>query len=227
MRHRLVLLIVAVLCGCASPDVLLLGEQHDAPAHQAQQLRVVEELAGRGQLAALALEMAEQGRTTAGLAATATQEQVRAALAWDDAGWPWAAYAPAVMAAVRAGVPVVGANLPRARMRAAMNDETLDRLLAEPALAAQREAIRAGHCGLLPESQIAPMTRIQIARDRAMAEVLDRAASRGKTVVLISGAGHADPALGVPRYLPANRRVHSLILPAQPPQRDYCEQLRR
>jgi uncharacterized iron-regulated protein len=227
MRHRLVLLIVAVLCGCASPDVLLLGEQHDAPTHQAQQLRVVEGLAGRGQLAALALEMAEQGRTTAGLAATATQEQVRAALAWDDAGWPWAAYAPAVMAAVRAGVPVVGANLPRARMRAAMGDEALDRLLAEPALAAQREAIRAGHCGMLPESQIAPMTRIQIARDRAMAEVLDRAASRGKTVVLISGAGHADPALGVPQYLPAKRRVQSLILPAQPPQRDYCEQLRR
>ena len=38
-------------------------------------------------------------------------------LAWDDAGWPWAAYGPAVMAAVRAGVPVLGANRPRSRMR--------------------------------------------------------------------------------------------------------------
>jgi uncharacterized iron-regulated protein len=227
MRHRVVLLIIAALCGCASPDVMLLGEQHDAAEHHIRQARMVQELAARGHLAALAIEMAEQGRTTVGLPVDATEEQVRAALAWDDTGWPWTAYAPSIMAAVRAGAPVVGANLPRSQMRAAMADEKLDALLAAPALAAQREAIRAGHCGLLPESQIAPMTRIQIARDRAMAATLDQAASRGKTVVLISGAGHADPALGVPQHLRANRRVQSIVLPAQPPQRDYCEQLRR
>lgn len=49
-------------------DVILLGEQHDAPDHQRLQREVVLNLARRGQLAALAIEMAEQGRSTAALA---------------------------------------------------------------------------------------------------------------------------------------------------------------
>lgn len=48
-------------------DVLLLGEQHDAVAHQRVQQGLVAILAGRGQLAALALEMADSGTSTAGL----------------------------------------------------------------------------------------------------------------------------------------------------------------
>src|SRR6478609_3129918 len=86
-------------------DALLLGEQHDASEHQVIERETVEALAGRGQLATLAIEMAEQGNSTAHLPADASEAQVQAALSWDDKGWPWAAYGPAVMAAVRAGVP--------------------------------------------------------------------------------------------------------------------------
>ena len=50
-------------------DILLLGEQHDADEHQRLQRAVVQELARRGQLAALALEMAPEGRSTRALAA--------------------------------------------------------------------------------------------------------------------------------------------------------------
>src|SRR3989344_3795515 len=66
-------------------DVLLLGEQHDAPEHQPLQR-------------------------------DATDAQAQAALQWNDAAWPWKAYGPVVMAAVAAGVPVLGGNLPRAQM---------------------------------------------------------------------------------------------------------------
>jgi uncharacterized iron-regulated protein len=211
----------------AQPAVLLLGEQHDAPDHAQLQREWVEKLAGRRQLAALAIEMAEQGATTAGLAPQADEAAVRAALRWNEQAWPWPRYREPVMAAVRAGVPVLGANLPRAQMRIAMADVQLESLLPGSALQAQQQAIRLGHCDLLPEPQIAPMTRIQIARDRAMADTVTGATLPGRTVVLIAGAGHVDEALGVPRHLPDSLRVAALRLPPAPAGEDHCETLRR
>src|SRR5438046_1632160 len=128
------------------PDVLLLGEQHDAPAHQQLHRDVVQALVTRGQLAALALEMADAGHSTAGR--------------------PWAAYAPTVMAAVRAHAIVFGANLPRTRLNDARADTSLDTTVPAAVLQAQQEAVRAGHCDLLPAAQVAPMVRMQLARDR-------------------------------------------------------------
>ena len=184
-------------------DIILIGEQHDAPEHQALQHAAVTELARRGTLAALAIEMAEQGRSTAGLPADATELQVRDALAWAEAGWSWAHYGVVVMAAVRAGVPVLGANLPRSAMRSAMGNDQWDRQLAPDALAQQHADIRRGHCDLLPAGQIAPMARIQIARDAAMAATVVRATRPDKVVVLVAGAGHVLRGTGVPSHLPA------------------------
>ena len=224
-------------------DVLLLGEQHDANAHQAVQQQVVAALAARGQLAALALEMADSGQSSAGLPANASEEQTRSRLRWNNDAWPWATYGPAVMSAVRAGVPVLGANLPRSDMRASMADTQLDLRLPGPSLKAQQQLIRQGHCNLLPESQITPMTRIQIARDRRMADTLAKAVQPGKVVVLISGSVHADKQLGVPQHLPAGLQVKSVrllaggqTLPGESfdsvwateavPDKDYCAGLR-
>lgn len=212
----------------ADTSLLLIGEQHDEPEHQQLQRQAVDALASRGLLAALALEMADAGASTQGLSPQASEAEVRAALRWNNAGWPWATYAPPIMAAVSAGVPVFGANLPRARLRAAMADPGFDTLLPGPALKAQQQSIRLGHCGLLPESQIAPMTRVQIARDQAMARTLEQLAVPGKTVLLIAGGGHVDPAVGVPRYLPARLSNRSVLLPKPlQPRRDYCEDMKR
>ena len=263
--HLALFLGFALLAGCAasppvadSPtarrivallpaDAVLIGEQHDAPEHHVIEREAVEALVARGRLAALTLEMAEEGNGTGHLPADATEEQVRTALSWNDKGWPWADYGPAVMAAVRAGVPVLGANLPRERMKDAMADVSLDAQLGESARQAQQKAVREGHCNLLPESQIGPMTRIQIARDRAMAQAVVKARQPGKTVLLIAGAGHVLRPLGVPQHLPSDMKLASVQLLATaaatpagptsdydsiwptPPLRpqDYCASLKR
>ena len=195
-------------------DALLIGEQHDAPAHQQIEQQVVARLAARGLLAAVALEMAEVGASTARLKPSATDEQARRALKWNSKDWPWAAYGPAVMTAVRAGVPVLGANLPRSQLAGRMTDRQLDSRLPGPALKAQQQALRIGHCGLLPESQITPMTRAQIARDITMADTLHQLAFPGKVVVLLAGSGHADRHLGVPQHLQAGLHVKAVQLQA-------------
>ena len=233
MRLSLAAALLLAGCAAASPqdlagvDALLLGEQHDANAHPALQEQYVRQLAERRQLGAVALEMAERGASTAGLPPTASEGEVRDALRWNPRAWPWERYGPAVMAAVRAGVPVLGANLPREEMREAMEDPTLDGLLPGSAIEAQQQAIRRGHCEMLPEQQIRPMTRIQIARDRAMAQTLAASLAEGKTVLLIAGAGHVQPDVGVPLHLPRHVRARPLVLPAEETGKDYCAELRR
>jgi uncharacterized iron-regulated protein len=198
-------------------DVVLLGEQHDAAEHQHIHQHVVARLAVDGKLGALALEMADAGRSTAALKSNSTQLQVQEALGWNNKSWPWAAYGPAVMVAVKAGVPVLGANLPAAQMREVMADSRLDGQLPGPALKAQQQGIRIGHCNLLPESQISPMTRIQVARDISMARTIAQAVLPGKTVVLLAGSGHVNRELGVPQHLPDGLTVKAVLLRAGPP----------
>jgi uncharacterized iron-regulated protein len=182
-------------------DLLLVGEQHDADAHQRLAAQVVTQLARQGRLAALALEMAEQGRSTAALPADATEPQAREALGWDDRGWPWAAYGPIVMAALRAGVAVHGANLPRAAMREAMQDASLDARVPAPVREQLEADVRDGHCGLLPAVRLPAMTRVQIGRDRAMADTLRGLARPGRVAMLVAGAMHIDASRGVPLHL--------------------------
>lgn len=223
--------------------LLLVGEQHDAPEHQQLQRTLVQALATRGQLAAVVMEMAEAGRDTRGLPDDADEAAVRAALGWDaQHNWPWPVYGPVVMAVVRAGVPVFGGNLPRSRMRAAMGDATLDASVAPPVLQQQREAIRTGHCDLLPETQLGPMARIQLARDRTLAQVATAQLASGRTVLLIAGNGHVRSDLGVPLHLSPGQAHRVLVaragqagpdVPADAhwdtpalPDTDHCAELR-
>ena len=244
--HRPPTTVPALLDRVLPTPVLLLGEQHDAAEHQALQRDVVLALARRNELGALVMEMIEQGRSTQGLPSDADEARVREALGWtDQSGWPWPVYGPVVMAAVRSGVPVIGGNLPRAQMRGTMGQAELDGLVSERVLQRQRDGIRESHCGLLPESQIAPMTRIQLARDRSMAQTAAQAVIPGKTVVLVAGNGHVREDLGVPLHLPSSVG-HKVVMaqagapkdasappadavwqtPALPP-RDHCAELKQ
>ena len=226
--------------------VLLIGEQHDAPEHQALQRGVVQSLARRDQLGAVVMEMVERGRSTQGLPSDADEARVRDALGWtDQTGWPWSVYGPVVMAAVRSGAPVIGGNLPRAQMRDAMANAGLDKLVGAAALQRQRDGIRESHCGLLPDGQIAPMTRIQLARDQSLAQTAAQAVIPGKTVLLVAGNGHVRRDLGVPLHLPPGVGYKVVVAqagtvtdadtppadtvwqtPALPP-RDHCAELKQ
>jgi uncharacterized iron-regulated protein len=232
--------VMIAMAGCAvnplrtatntQAQVLLLGEQHDAPGHSALHMQAVSSLIQRGQLAALALEMADAPLSTQGLAHDATEDQVRSALQWNERAWPWARYSPAVMAAVRASVPVMGANLPRAEMPDAMKNIAPHALFSSSNWQKHLENIRIGHCDLLPASQIEPMARVQVQRDIRMAQTLVQAAQVQRTVVLIAGAFHADPALGVAAHvqrLQPGWAVQSTIWPPEPTGRDYCTEFRQ
>eukprot|EP01034_Spumella_vulgaris_P026618 gene26618-33224_t len=153
-----------------------------------------------------------RGTSTTALPTSATAAQVQSALQWQEAAWPWAQYSPAIMEAVRAGVPVLGGNLPRSQARSAMRDQGLDQALRPEALERQREAIREGHCHLLAQAQVPGMARIQIARDKAMAQTLAEAhRSPGTTALLITGAGHTLRTAGVPVHLPKDLTVRIVV----------------
>jgi uncharacterized iron-regulated protein len=221
------------LAGCASAperdtrlkdllptDVLLLGEQHDAPAHQARQRAVLSALQERDQLAALVIEMAERGRSTAGLPRDTRATQVRQALHWPTsqaAGWDWTVYGPLVMRAVQAGVPVLGGNWPRAELRRAMQDGAMDTRLKPAAWTALQALVREGHCALLPESQVVPMARAQVARDLAMARTVTAAVRTGQVVLLVAGNQHVRRDLGVPQHLGPEVRAKSVLMASGEP----------
>jgi uncharacterized iron-regulated protein len=189
----------------AGTSVILLGEQHDLDAHQRWEADTVRRLARGRTLAAVVIEMAPRGSGTGALPNDAGEAQVQAALSWQEKTWAWRRYREVVMAAVRAGVPVLGGNLPRERMRAAMGEARFDTHLPASGWQLQRQAIRDGHCGLLPEAQWTPMARIQMARDESMARTVQAAVAQlrreGQSVLLISGRGHSRADIGVPTWL--------------------------
>ncbi len=190
----------------AGRGLLLFGEQHDQVDHQRQIAAEVSRLAAARRLRAVVMEMADSGRDTTALPPGADEARVREALGWVDAGWPWARYAPVVMAAVRAGVPVYGGNLPRSQIRPSMADVQLDSRV-EPGVRQQLgAAVNDGHCGLLPLKQLPAMVRVQIARDLSMATTLARVSgASGKLptspgadiVVLHAGERHVARDAGV------------------------------
>jgi uncharacterized iron-regulated protein len=239
-------LLLTLAAGCATPapppSLLVFGEQHDQPDQQRQVAEAVQQLAAEGRLAAVVLEMAERGRDTRALPRDASEARAREALAWS--GWPWEAYAAVVMNAVRAGVPVLGGNQPRAEMRAAMADTALDAQVPPAARDKLTEAVRSGHCNLLPAAQEPGMVRVQIARDRAIAATVHAAlagAAPGQQVLLLTGAQHASRDRGVPLHLDAGTSLRVVMFgesgiglqadewrpAAVTPQPDPCEAFRR
>lgn len=235
------------LCvGCAdAADLLIFGEVHDQPDQQRQVADEVQRLAAAGRLAAVVLEMAEVPHSTAALPHDATAAQVQQALQWR--GWPWERYEAVAMNAVRAGVPVLGGNLPRERLRATMAEASLDDKLSAATRERLAQAVREGHCKLLPDAQVPGMVRIQIARDLSLANTAAQAlrdARPDQTVLLLAGAQHASRDRGIPLHLGASvpsLPVHVVMFGALSdqldaderrdarltPQPNHCEELQR
>jgi uncharacterized iron-regulated protein len=194
---------------------LLLGESHDNPDHHRLQARLVAALAAKGQKRALAFEMIEEDRQPA-IDAFLKDHPNQAlgldqAVEWQTRGWPdYALYAPIFQAGLDGGWPILGANLAKSKSKAASqpgglgNEEEallgLDLPLPEPIRAELRQNLIDGHCGLLPESALPPMMRLQIAWDGTMAS---RLADSGQKdgAVLIAGSEHVRKDRAVPYHL--------------------------
>jgi uncharacterized iron-regulated protein len=219
------------LARLAGADIALLGETHDNADHHRFQALIVESLIGRGKRPAVAFEMIDRDLNPRIALHLALDPKDGAglgeAVGWANRGWPnWTFYRPIAQAALDAGLPVKGANLPRALTRASTQPDGLgaewSRLgletpLPEPLLAALKRDLNLGHCGMLPEQSLEPMTRSQRARDGAMALTLAETLEAGeaKAAVLIAGAGHARTDYAVPyhlRRLAPDRKILSLAL---------------
>jgi len=102
----------------------------------------------------------------------------------------------------------------------------------------QEQAVRRGHCDLLPDEAIPGMARAQMSRDRTLARSIAPYAARG--VVLLTGNGHARKDMGVPQWLAApstsiavleegddTEGYDYFVVTAPAARADPCDELRR
>ncbi len=216
MKHALIFALSLFLSPVAAQaaDVVILGEVHDNPTHHMVQAGAV----SANDPAALVFEM-----LTPAQAETVTpdllndENALRAALDWDNSGWPdFAIYYPIFAAAGALANPprIYGAQVPRSDARAAMQAglaatfgaDSVAYGLSVPLDDEQqtaREALQmTAHCDALPVDLLPAMVDVQRLRDatlaRATIKALDETAGR---VLVITGNGHARKDWGVPAYL--------------------------
>lgn len=199
----------------AAADFVLLGENHDNPAHHQLQARIIDSLPWQGaavagfeqinsdQAAALETWLQAAPEGTLGL---------NTALGWEQSGWPdWALYQPVFAAVLARGWRPLDLMFPASTVRAvfsggleaALGAEVIEQLQADALFSREQrldmEALMAdSHCGRMPSAHLAAMVDVQIARDAHMAW---RLASTGKRAVVITGNGHARHDWGVPLFL--------------------------
>ena len=181
---------------------VLVGEKHDNPDHHALQLWLLRALQGQRAQGSLLLEMLqpEQQPLLDQLAGQPLPTDLPKALAWQE-GWDWQLYGPIVTETLQQRVPLLAANLSPGEMRQAYRQPvalTGKNSNAPAVKAALLEQVRAGHCGMLPESQLPAMLAVQQQRDRRMAE---RLLAAPQPALLFAGAYHVRKDLGVPLHL--------------------------
>lgn len=193
--------------------IVALGETHDNPDHHALQAWMVRRLVAAGRRPVAAFEMMDADQQPVVESQGGDMAGLGQAVEWEKRGWPdWGLYRPIAEAVMVGGGGLIAANLPIGitrdiskgkettdiRARYGLDDAQL------PAVdAAMAADIREGHCNMLPEAAVAPMVRVQRARDAALAEAVAMQATRPEVgpVVLIAGSGHGRLDRGAPARL--------------------------
>lgn len=189
------------------PDVVVLGEIHDNPAHhllQASALRAM-------QPKAVVFEMLDGAQAQIVNRLGGDAPELGGALDWASSGWPdFTIYAPVFEAVGSA--QVYGMALPRADVRRAVTKGAaavigadraerfaLDRPLPETERIEREANQMRVHCDMLPP-EIAPgMVEAQRLRDAVFAEVILKALEdTGGPVAVVAGSGHARTDWGIP-----------------------------
>lgn len=185
-------------------QIIVLGEQHDNPAHHSRQAEWVAAV----QPKALVFEMLTPDQSANARSGWRTQAELDALIGWSETDWPsFDMYFPIFAAAPEA--MIYGAGVTRTQLQ-----ELLKQPLAEHPLAAKfgldtsanaaeqsaREALQAeAHCGALPANLLPMMVDAQRFRDIWLADAALRALERtGGPVVVITGNGHARADWGMP-----------------------------
>lgn len=199
---------VALLAGAF--DVYVLGEVHDNPEHHREQARRVEVI----QPAAMVFEMiTEDVAAAVSPSDRAAEARLRAALGWDESGWPdFSQYYPIFAAAPEAAL--FGAEVRRDVARRAMQEGAaavfsgdaaafgLTEALPEAEQAAREDLQMAAHCDALPEEMLPLMVEVQRLRDATLAlRALEALEATGGPVAVITGNGHARRDWGMPALL--------------------------
>ncbi len=199
-----------ILSAAQGAQILILGEVHDNPGHHARQVEILDRLMP----SSVVFEM-----ISADAAARITPDLARdpAALAlaldWANSGWPdFAFYAP--LFALGAKVPVYGAHLDRAAVRAAFDRGAaavfagdsarfgLNDALPQAEQTAREAEQMAAHCDALPDHLLPGFVEAQRLRDAALAmAALAAWDAHGGPVAVITGNGHARRDWGVPALL--------------------------
>lgn len=206
----------ALVSRLLAADLALLGEVHDNPDHHRLQAWMLGQLVEHDRRPGLAVEMIRPDQTLPD-PLPEDPDTLAEALAWADTGWPdFALYRPLFAAALPARLALLPANLGAEQLRTTARQgvvEGLGRARAEslgltsllPPEVEEHlaEAVRRGHCGLMPEKAIPAMAQTQRARDAVMAEALIKARERspGRQGVLIAGTGHLRTDVAVPYHV--------------------------
>lgn len=195
-----------VVARARAAQAVLLGETHDNPDHHALQAWMVRRITADGARPLVAFEMITPDQAPALRRHLAEHpgdaDGLGAALAWEKSNWPdWALYRPIAAAALDADSPLAAANLGTAGIAEAKADKLALPPLPADQVTVMEQEIRDGHCGMLPESAVAPMVRIQRGRDAAMAAVLAEGVRANGQAVLIAGTGHTRRDHAVPAVL--------------------------
>jgi uncharacterized iron-regulated protein len=206
-------LVVALLAFEAAADVpqaardaeiVVIGEQHDNPAHHIRQVEWVAAL----QPKALVFEMLTPVQGVKANVDWADQAALDATIGWSQTAWPsFDMYYP-IFEAGR-GALIYGAGVPREELRVQLTQALAVHPLAslfdldqpaDPDEQEARELLQArAHCDALPEAMLPVMVDAQRLRDMVLADVTLRAlAHTGGPVVVITGNGHARTDWGMP-----------------------------
>jgi hypothetical protein len=189
----------ALTAALAGADVVVIGEIHDNPLHQAMQARLIRALAPAG----VAFEMVM----------APDEDAVNAAVAAGDlSAFPDLARYAEPLAATPPG-RIVGAGQPRDRVRMAIKSGAAAAFDGDPDAyglttplpadlqAEIEEEMFVSHCEALPESMLPGMVEGQRLRDAAFAAAALKAREGGGLSVLVAGDGHARTDRGVPAFL--------------------------
>lgn len=188
-------------------DYIFIGERHGRVAHQNRSAFIIGALAEQGHTPSIVLEMLTHEQTPIVEDYRRNSPEYALTLAieldWADSGWPaWSYYYPIFNMAFTTKADIIGGDLTDDEQDAATQIEipTDERFLY------YAEQMLNAHCGLIDDTRVKELARMQIARDLSMARALS-ATSRSNSAILIAGSSHIGKNLGVPSHLTGTKSV--------------------